>query len=116
MRRFAWPFIGVASVALFVAVLYLGLTGCAVMPDTIAPEIEHMSHATQHEPFTNEPTHYGVEILQATAEWNVGRAYLRVSEGIALDKRNPYGEAYGDIYGPREQFTAAIGYKFKVPK
>ena len=36
MSRFAWPFIGVASVALFVLILFLGLTGCALMPDTIA--------------------------------------------------------------------------------
>src|ERR1700675_1216647 len=105
MRRFTWPFVGVASVALFVAVLYLGLTGCAVMPDTIGPEIEHMSHATQHEPLTSTPTHFGVEIAQVTATWTYGRVYLALSEGIALDKRSPYGPTYGEVCGPREQFT-----------
>ena len=117
MSRFAWPFIGVASVALFVLVLFLGLTGCALMPDTIAPEIEHMSHATQHEPLTNNPTHFGVEIVQVTGTWNLSKnIYLELSEGIALDRRDAYGPSYGEVYGPREQFTGKIGYKFEVSK
>lgn len=92
-------------------------SGCAVLPDTISPEIEHMSHATQHEPLTNNPTHYGIEIAQVTAHWDLTKhLYLDLSEGIALDKRSPYGEAYGEIMGPREQFTGKIGYTFSVRK
>ena len=86
--------------------------GCALMPDSISPEIEHMSHATQHEPLTNEPTRYGVEILQVTAEWNLTkRLYLDLSEGEALERKNQSNQGYGEVWGPREQFTGKIGYR-----
>ena len=90
--------------------------GCAVMPDSISPEIVHMSHATQHEPFTSQPTRYGVEILQVTAEWNLTKKlYLDLSEGEALEPRNQANTGFGEVYGPREQFTGKIGYKFTIP-
>jgi hypothetical protein len=27
----------------------LTLSACAIMPDTVRPELEHISHATQHQ-------------------------------------------------------------------
>ena len=90
------------------------LSGCAVLPNTIAPEFEHMSHATQHAPLTEHPTRYGANIAQVTAQWDYGRAYVSLSEGIDLNRHYPY--SYGEIEGPREQFTARIGYRFTVRK
>lgn len=105
------------------AQLVLGLlvvvlaNACALLPDSVAPEFEHMSHTLQHEPFTNEPTRYGVEIVQVTAEWNLTkRLYIDVSEGVALEPKNGSQQGYGEIWGPREQFTGKIGYKFQIPK
>lgn len=95
----------------------LALEGCAALPNTIAPEFEHMSHATQHEPMTNAPTEYGAEILNLTAEWNLTpRFYIALSEGIALNNRDSCDCGYGEIGGPREQFTGRMGYRFTVRK
>ena len=101
------------------ALALLALSGCVVLPDTVAPEFEHMSHATQHAPLTSAPTNYGSEILNVTAEWNFGKHfYLDLSEGVDLDKRwtSTTTPVYGEIVGPREQFTGRLGYRFTVPK
>lgn len=95
----------------------LGAQACAVMPNTISPEFVHMSHATQHAPLTNNPTNYGVEIVQVNLHWELPKHFhLDVAEGIALDKRDALSadREYGEIVGPREQFTAKIGYSFRI--
>lgn len=96
-------------------IIGLAVSGCALAPTYIAPELEHMSHITQHGAMGthNEYIKDAVAIAQITAHWDVGQAFVEVSEGIALNRKS--GEyAYGEIYGPREQFTAKIGYKFLV--
>lgn len=87
-----------------------------MLPNYVAPEFEHMSHATQHQPITSSPTNYGANIVQVTAHWDMPKHFtLDLSEGYDLDKRwagaNP---TCGEIEGPREQFTAKIGYKFII--
>lgn len=99
----------------YTLILAIGLNGCALAPTYVAPELEHMSHLTQHGVMGthNEYIKDAIAIAQVTAHWDVGQAFLEVSEGIALNRKS--GEyAYGEIYGPREQFTAKIGYKFLV--
>lgn len=103
------------------ATLVSSLSGCAalntVAPDTIAPEFEHMSHALQHAPFAVIPTNYGTEIIQVTAEWDIGKhVYIALSEGVALGAPGMDGTHYGEIQGPREQFTGKIGYRFQVKR
>jgi hypothetical protein len=98
------------------------LSGCstlrAIEPNTIAPEIEHVSHATQHQPFTNDPQHYGANLLNLTANWNFGQhAYLTLAEGIDMDRRQTLntGETQcGEIMGPREEFSLRAGWRFVV--
>lgn len=97
----------------------LALGGCstlqAIEPNTIAPEIVHMSHATQHAPFTSTPTEYGVNIAQVTATWDLPHHfYVNVSEGLALNRHYADGNSCGEIEGPREQFTLRLGYAFVV--
>jgi len=96
------------------ACLFLLLGGCAVLPDYIGPELEHLSHATQHEPFTSHPTNYGSEVFNITAEWGAldGGPYAELSEGIDLDPCR--GGACGEIAGPREQFHARFGWRFRI--
>lgn len=86
-------------------------SGCAVMPNSVSPEFEHISHATQH--FGANHTNYGANIANITAEWDVGRhVYVTLAEGIDLDRHYRDINSYGNIVGPREEFTARIGYKF----
>jgi len=60
----------------------LTLSGCAVMPNDISPEIVHMSHAVQH--FGATPTNFGVNIAQLTARWNLPHnVHIEMSEGLA---------------------------------
>src|SRR5271168_3877898 len=56
---------GIAAVAILAASLLGG--GCAIVPNSIRPEFEHMSHLTQHEPITNNQTHYGADIVNLVA-------------------------------------------------
>lgn len=90
--------------------------GCtAVLPNTVTPEIVHMSHATQHAPVTTRPTDYGSELAQVTLEWKLpSRFVLSASDGVDLDKRWSNTRGYGEIQGPREQFTAKFGYQFGI--
>jgi hypothetical protein len=102
----SWPSLGIAAVL---------VSGCTVLkaiePNSLAPEFEHISHLTQHEPFTSHPTKYGANIANLTAEWDVGKhIYVTLAEGVSLDRRYP--NSCGEIIGPREEFTGRVGYKF----
>ena len=96
------------------------LNGCSVLkviePDTVRPEFEHISHATQHQPFTNSPTNYGANIASIIVHWDTPKdTYLELGEGMSLD-REWYGRECGEIAGPREQFTLRVGYVFRTNK
>lgn len=90
----------------------LATAGCALAPNSVRPEIEHMSHATQH--FGANQTNYGSDMANVVAHWDFRRAYLELAEGVSLDPRWPHMDAYGETVGPREEFTARIGYVFQV--
>ena len=93
------------------------LSGCALMPDTISPGIEHFSHTTQHAPFTSTPTMYAIENLEVTARWGKPEGwFLELSEGVALNDRWSFGpvSGYGETLGPREQFAGRVGYTFNL--
>lgn len=100
----------------YLVILAIGLNGCAaVIPSYVAPEIVHMSHITQHGVMGthNDERCQGIEIIQLTAHWDFGHAMAEISDGIAVDRAS--GQySYGEIYGPREQFTAKVGYRFAL--
>ena len=95
-------------------ILCMTLTGCALTPDSIRPEIEHLSHTTQHWPIAShaDQTHLQVNTLEIMAHWDVAKVgYLEIGEGLALEGRwnnGPYS-GYGEVQGPREQFIARAG-------
>jgi len=97
---------------------FLALTGCATLtPDYVAPEIEHMSHATQHAPFTSSPTGYGANIASVVVGYNIGRHLnLELAEGENLNRHYPSIPSDGEIIGPREQFSARLRYMIPVRK
>jgi hypothetical protein len=98
----------------------LTLSGCAVMPDSVRPEIEHLSHLTQHAPFTDHPTKYGADIVNLMAHWDLPHAYFEIGEGYDFSRHWPQtatsGASNGEIIGPREEFSARIGIVIGIPK
>jgi len=94
----------------------LGLSACqALVPNTISPYVEHMSHATQHEPFTDHPTSYGADIIGLSVGYSLGHNLrLDLSEGYTLEHYYPNSSSYGEIVGPREEFTGRLSYQFTV--
>jgi hypothetical protein len=114
--RFSLP-ISLIMWALFV-LLVINLVGCAALvPNYVAPELEHISHATQHAPFTNAPTRYGANLANLTIGYNLPHHFnLELSEGVSLDRHYPQSNQWGEIEGPREQFSARLRYMIEVRK
>jgi hypothetical protein len=114
--RFTLP-ISLIMWALFV-LLVVSVTGCAsLVPNYVAPELEHMSHATQHAPFTNSPTKYGANIASVVVGYNLPHNLnVELSDGVSLDRHYAQSNQWGDIEGPREQFSARIRYMIQVRK
>lgn len=97
------------------ALLCALLSGCAAMPDSVRPELEHLSHATQHRPFTSDPTDYAADILSLVLHWDVAHWQVEVAEGLVIERCKPPVWC-GEIMGPREQFQARVQYVWAVPK
>jgi hypothetical protein len=96
----------------FILGLPLLLAGCATY---IQPEIVHQSHATQHQPFTDSPTRYGSNQAAVVLGWDLPHnVNVELAEGISLDRHYTQSNQYGEIEGPREQFTGRIGYRFNL--
>ena len=59
------------------------IAGCALVPNTISPELEHMSHVTQHQPFTDTPTRYGINIASVVVGYRLGdHLQLELADGV----------------------------------
>jgi hypothetical protein len=106
---------------LLIAVL---VSGCSTMrslePNTVAVYGEHVSHVTQHEPFTSETTNYGYNTVNVSARWQCEKspcagAFLEVAEGLNVGRRDdvPF-RSYSGLAGPREVFSARAGYQWRV--
>lgn len=104
--------------ALITLALLGGCTGARyLIPNTVTPEFEHMSHLTQHEPFTNQPTRYGSDLANLVLHWDVTHhVKFELAEGISLDRHwiDRYECGDGEQLGPREQFSMRVGYSFTV--
>ena len=105
--------LAVAALAVFICVV----SGCSIEPERVSAFAEHMSHATQHPPFTDHNQTCGADIVGVAANWDISRrVHLSVSEGIALERHYPAAPgyqdgSYGEIIGPnREQFEARVSF------
>jgi hypothetical protein len=94
----------------------LGISGCAtIVPNSIRPELEHISHASQHAPFTSSPTRYGANMANLVLHWDLPKHFTaELAEGVDLDRHYRDTNSCGEIMGPREEFTARIGYTFTI--
>lgn len=91
------------------------VSGCALAPNTVRTEVQHMSHVTQH--FGDHRTNIGSESLNVIAEWRRGGAYVDISEGYNLSSGMGVVQGIpcpGGICGSREIFTASVGYIWRV--
>jgi hypothetical protein len=105
-RRWGWELWFAAAVA--VTALLAGCASVDLRPESISLETEHVSHATQHEPFTSHPTSYGINTVDVMARWEPTRnTYVEVSEGAVLE--HCVNDWCGSLAGPREVFTARAG-------
>jgi len=92
----------------------LSLAGCAAMhrlePDSAGVVITHVSHITQHNPLAawlgHRPTDYGYQTASLRVSWYNRRHRWRFSmtDGYLLPR--------GWLAGPKEVFTASLGYTF----
>lgn len=97
--------------------LALSLSGCALAPNTVRLEAEHVSHLTQHAPFSANPTNYGYQDIGVVAHWNVFKgAFAELREAYSISKvdRDVDFTCYGALAGPKEIFTAKVGYEWRV--
>lgn len=99
--------------AVLCAAWVVTLSGCALAPNTIRTEVEHISHMSQH--FGPDRTNMGSESINVIARWDLGHAYIEAGEGYNISPADGH-ECIGGLCGPREMFTAAVGYSFTVKK
>ena len=98
------------------------LTGCSTLrtlePNSIPIEVTHVSHLTQHAPFTSTPHSYGYNSIAIGAKWvPLPHLSISVSEGLLLEREhvNAYGQQWcGSLMGPREVFTGKIAYEIPL--
>lgn len=79
---------------------------------SLFPEAEHMSHLTQHAPFTSSPTDYGANMLGLGLDISFKRLDVQVVESYNLSHHWNSIDSNGEICGPREQFSVRVQYKF----
>lgn len=94
------------------ACLVLTLSSCALAPNTVGPELAHVSHLLQHRPFTNHPENIGYQTIGVVAHWRAGGFYLDAGE--AYNFAPTYGEGCAGMCGGREVFSARAGYEFRL--
>jgi hypothetical protein len=96
------------ATACLIIVLLSSLSGCATLaPDYLKPEVAHISHLTQHRPFTDHPTNYGSEAVGVLVGWQ-----RQVVEGNGATAFLEIGEAYNveRLDGMHEEFSARAGF------
>lgn len=94
-----------------VALSCAALSGCAILqPTQVELVADHVSHLSQH--FGPDPTCLGYNALGVAAHWTAGRASLDVSETFNPGRVNylEHSVAYGALAGPREVFSARVGF------
>ena len=101
---------GLAVIAA-VGLLY-ALTGCAALPNTVSPVIEHQSHLSQH--MGADRSEYGSNRVGVTAHWQMGHAWAEITEGYNVSGKVANWNIYGDTVGPRESTEVRVGYAFQV--
>lgn len=98
-----------------ISLLALSVSGCALAPNTVRTEVDHLSHIGQH--FGANQTNEGAEYAEVIARWQLRGAYIDVGQGYNLSAGMGPGYSMvcpGGICGPRELTTVAVGYEWRI--
>jgi hypothetical protein len=87
------------------------LQGCALAPNSVRLQGEHISHASQH--IDGSGGHMGAELVGVVAHWQTRGWFLNVEESYNLSPADGHFCA-GGICGNREVFQSQAGYEFKL--
>ena len=94
-----------------VALSFLGLTGCGTLV-SLRPEVEHVSHVSQH--FGSHPTNYGYDAALVDLHIETAKhLIIDVADGVVLEPEHhfPDGTSYnGGLVGPKEVFQMTVGW------
>lgn len=88
------------------------VAGCALQPDHLGIEAQHVSHVSQH--FGSNPTNFGYATIGLDVRWENSRASFDINEGVILEGCQRYIGALGvipecgSLAGPRETFNARV--------
>ena len=92
-------------------VTMLTLSACALVPNTLRLQGEHMSHASQHMDGTHG--HVGAELVGLVAHWQHGGVFLNLEESYNVSPADGH-VCNGGICGEREVFQAQAGYEWRL--
>lgn len=86
---------------------YLALSGCALAPDYLRPELSHQSSAGQHWPFdSHPPSRYGMDEVGAALGWRFGGLVVEAEEAYSF---------HGEVCAvSRDVFTLRAGYEIPL--
>jgi hypothetical protein len=110
--------LGVIIGAILTAIVATLLGGCSTIePNSVRVYTEHVSHISQH--FGSDASNFGYEEIAVEAHYQMGHAFLNISEGYNLSPGpdggiKMVGVERGALAGPREAFQAQAGYEFAL--
>ena len=111
MKRFTYGLLIACSLLIITS-----LCQAADFEISLVPEAEHMSHMTQHRPFTDHPTEYGANMLGIGLQLDYRALTVALVESYNLSPSyQVYGAPeHGEIMGAREEFSLRVQYKLTV--
>lgn len=84
--------------------LCLALQGCAIAPDRVSADLEHVSHPGAGWPIGPRNDEDALNQLSVTGRWQSGRLY--VEHGLGVNLAGTHG---GGFYGPAVTYTGRVG-------
>lgn len=103
----------VAIGAIIGSLILLFTSGCA--HTSVLVEADHVSHISQHEPFTNNPTNYGYDAVSVGLRFRPAKGLtVDLLDGRVLEGYYAGSNSYGALVGPREVFTGRITYEWPL--
>lgn len=111
-----WDAVALVGVIILTLVALLGCSTLRTLePDYLPVEVDHVSHLTEHQPFTDHPHSYGYNDIAIGAKWvPMPHLSITVSEGVILEGRhvNTFTgtQWHGSLMGPKEVFTGRLVY------
>jgi hypothetical protein len=88
--------------------LGMQLTGCAVMPESMYAEVEHVSHPFAGPPFGPRTEEDTLNMINVGGTWSKDNVYMDVGLG--------YKFTDSGFHGPPLSFDMRVGYRIPLKK